>query len=62
MIQLQQHLKTTITEAPVLNLLDFSQPFILEIDALGLGIGAMLSQNHHLMTFFSKKLTLSMQK
>ncbi|KAF7838882.1 Ty3/gypsy retrotransposon protein [Senna tora] len=34
-------LKTAVTSAPVLVLLDFSKPFTIETDASGLGIGAM---------------------
>ena len=56
------NLKSAITQAPVLGLPDFSQTFILETNASGLGIGAMLSQNHHPIAFFSKKLTPSMQR
>ena len=55
-----QHFKSTIAEAPVLKLPDFSQPFILETDASGVGIGAVLSQNKHPITYFSNKLSFSM--
>ncbi|KAI7789405.1 hypothetical protein IRJ41_007459 [Triplophysa rosa] len=41
-----QTLKTALTSAPVLAYADFSQPFILEIDASFQGLGAMLSQEH----------------
>nr|KYP41227.1 hypothetical protein KK1_037391 [Cajanus cajan] len=55
-------LKIVVTQAPILALPDFSKPFVLETNALGMGIGAVLNQDHHLVTFFSKKLTASMQK
>ena len=37
-------LKTKLTEAPVLQFADFSRPFIVETDASGTGLGAVLSQ------------------
>jgi hypothetical protein len=37
-------LKHAVTSAPVLALPDFSQPFIVETNASGLGISAVLSQ------------------
>lgn len=56
-----QNLKKIISAAPVLKLPDFSAPFILETDASGIGIGAVLSQGHHPIAYFSKKLSPQMQ-
>lgn len=56
-----QLLKTTITSIPILALPNFSQPFAIETDASGLGVGAVLSQNKHPIAFFSKKMSPRMQ-
>ena len=37
-------LKTTMKEVPILSLPDFNEPFVLEIDASGTGLGMVMSQ------------------
>lgn len=39
-----EELRRTMTTGPVLALLDFLQPFIMECDASGVGLGAALMQ------------------
>jgi hypothetical protein len=55
-------LKQAITTAPVLKLPNFAEPFTLEIDASGIGVGAVLGQGGHPIAYFSKKLSLRRQK
>jgi len=55
-------LKSTITQALILALLEFSKPFTLKTDAFRVGISAVLSQNRHPIAYFSKKLTDMMQR
>ncbi|KAA0063448.1 Retrovirus-related Pol polyprotein from transposon 17.6 [Cucumis melo var. makuwa] len=61
----QQHsfnlLKESLSNSPVLKLPDFSQAFEVVVDACGIGIGAVLSQQGHPIEYFSEKLSKSRQ-
>ena len=51
-----EEMKTIMSSFPVLALPDFSQPFIVDCDASGEGLGAVLMQNHNPIAFESRKL------
>ena len=51
-----------MTEALVMRLLDFTKPFEVECDALGISIGGVLSQECHPISYFSEKLNDAKQK
>lgn len=50
-----------MVSAPVLQLPNFSQPFVVETDASQIGIGAVLMQNKWPIAYWSKKLGVRSQ-
>ena len=51
-----QRMKEVISNCPILEFPYFSKPFVLECDASGEGIGAVLKQGQHPIAFESTKL------
>ena len=54
-------LKNALMHTPVLALPDFSKNFLIQTDASGLGVGAILSQNGPI-AYFSKQMSLRLQQ
>ena len=52
-----EELKQRMINSPVLALPNFEEPFVVESDASGYGLGAVLMQNQRPIAYFSKGLT-----
>lgn len=52
-----ESLKSTLSATPILCLPDFNDNFVVEIDASGFAMGAVLTQQSHPIAYFSKKFS-----
>lgn len=56
-----QKIKQCLVKAPVLSCSDYTLPFVVQTDASGFGLGAVLNQPHsdgeHVICYLSRSLT-----
>ena len=57
-----EKLKTALTSSPVLAFADFDKEFTVEIDASGVGLGGILSQDGRPVAYASRTLTPAERK
>ena len=57
-----EQIKQKMTKAPILKLPDFDMVFEVSCDSSKVGIGGVLSQDGHLVAYFSEKLNDSHKK